>query len=149
MSKEDFRDILSLKIEKDSDIYRNLIDAKMIYDESDLEYSSMNKYLLREIKGHVNTATSLHIFVVTTRCNMGCVYCQANNGFEIPHLVMNKEMSEKAVNIALQSPEQPLCFEFQGGEPLINFDIIKHIVEYTELHKQDHIISYTVVTNLT
>lgn len=149
VSKENFQDILSLKIEKKSDIYRNLIDAKMIYDESDLEYSSMNKYLLREIKGHVNMATSLHIFVVTTRCNMGCVYCQANNGSEMPHLVMDKEMAEKAVDIALQSPEQSLCFEFQGGEPLINFDIIKHIVEYTELHKLEHIISYTVVTNLT
>lgn len=112
VSKENFQDILSLKIEKKSDIYRNLIDAKMIYDESDLEYSSMNKYLLREIKGHVNMATSLHIFVVTTRCNMGCVYCQANNGSEMPHLVMDKEMAEKAVDIALQSPEQSLCFEF-------------------------------------
>ena len=33
VSKENFQDILSLKIEKKSDIYRNLIDAKMIYDE--------------------------------------------------------------------------------------------------------------------
>lgn len=33
----------------------------MIYDESDLEYSSINKYALRGIKGHVNVATSLHI----------------------------------------------------------------------------------------
>lgn len=149
VNKDDFQHILALQIEENTDLYRTLVDGKMIYDELDLEYSSMNKYLLREIKGHVNTATSLHIFVVTTRCNMGCIYCQANNGSEIPHLVMDKDMAERAVDIALQSPEQSLCFEFQGGEPLLNFEVIKHIVEYAEQHKQDHIISYTVVTNLT
>lgn len=149
VSKEDFQKIISKQIIKDSALYKKLIDEKMIYDESNLEYSSINKYLLREIKGHVNTATALHIFVVTTVCNMGCVYCQANNGTECSHLIMGKEMAEKAVDIALQSPEQSLCFEFQGGEPLVNFKIIKHIVEYAEEHKEKHDIAYTVVTNLT
>lgn len=149
VSKDDFQKILLKQIERDSDLYKLLIDRKIIYDESDLEYSSINKYLLREIKGHVNTATSLHIFVVTTVCNMGCVYCQANNGTECSHLIMDKEIAEKAVDIALQSPEQSLCFEFQGGEPLVNFEMIKHIVEYAEIHKEKHDIAYTVVTNLT
>ena len=149
VKEEDFKKILSLDVDKESELYNILSEKKMIYDESDLEYSSENKYALREIKGHVNSATSLHIFVVTTVCNMSCVYCQANNGIECSHLVMNKEMAEKAVDIALQSPEQSLCFEFQGGEPLVNFEIIKHIVEYTEIHKGRHEIAYTVVTNLT
>ncbi len=149
VSKEDFGKILSLDVDRESELYESLIEKKMIYDESDLEYSSINKYALREIKGHVNVATSLHIFVVTTVCNMSCIYCQANNGVECSHLIMNKEMAEKAVDIALQSPEQSLCFEFQGGEPLVNFDIIKHIVQYAEIHKEKHEIAYTVVTNLT
>lgn len=149
VSEDDFQKILLKQIEKGSVLYKKLIDEKMIYDDSDLEFSSVNKYSLREIKGHVNTATSLHIFVVTTVCNMGCVYCQANNGTECSYLIMDKEMAEKAVDIALQSPEQFLCFEFQGGEPLVNFEIIKHIVEYAEIHKGRHDIAYTVVTNLT
>ena len=147
--KEDFQSILSLNVDRESELYKLLIERKMIYDESDLEYSSVNKYALRGIKGHVNVATSLHIFVVTTVCNMGCVYCQANNGVECSHLIMNKEMAERAVDIALQSPERSLCFEFQGGEPLVNFEIIKHIVQYAEMHKGKHDIAYTVVTNLT
>ena len=75
VSEDDFQKILLKQIEKGSVLYKKLIDEKMIYDDSDLEFSSVNKYSLREIKGHVNTATSLHIFVVTTVCNMGCVYC--------------------------------------------------------------------------
>ena len=149
VSHEDFKKIFSKNLNMESELARILIENKMIYGESDLEYSSTNRYELRRIKGHVNTATALHIFVVTTSCNMSCVYCQANNGVESSHLVMDKEMAERAVDIALQSPEPSLGFEFQGGEPLLNFDIIEHIVEYAEEHKGYHDIAYTVVTNLT
>ena len=149
VSKEDFKRIIANKIDAESELSQMLIDKKMIYCESDLKYTFDNKYQLREIKGHVNTATSLHIFVVTTVCNMSCVYCQANNGRDNSYLVMDKGMAEKAVDIALQSPEHSLCFEFQGGEPLVNFETIRHIVEYAEAHKKNHAIAYTVVTNLT
>ena len=149
VGKEDFKKIISKQIDEKSELAKALIEKKMIYEESDLEYSSKNKYLMREIKGHVNTATALHIFVVTTNCNMACVYCQANNGVENSHLLMDKKTAERAVDIALQSPEYSLSFEFQGGEPLLNFEVIRHIVEYAEENKGDHEISYNVVTNLT
>ncbi len=43
-----------------------------------------------------------------------------------------QEMTAKAaVDIALQSPNEYLTFEFQGGEPLLNFETIKYIVEYS------------------
>ena len=95
VKEEDFKKILSLDVDKKSELYSILSEKKMMYDESDLEYSSENKYALREIKGRVNSATSLHIFVVTTVCNMSCVYCQANNGIECSHLVMNKKWLKK------------------------------------------------------
>lgn len=149
VSEEDFRKIITRTVEPESELAEMLREQKIIYDESNLEYSSKNKYDLRESKGYVNAATSLHIFVVTTVCNMSCVYCQANDGRECSYLAMSKNMAEKAVDIALQSPEQLLSFEFQGGEPLVNFDVIRHIVEYTEEHKGLHSIAYTIVTNLT
>ena len=146
---EEFKQIISKQIDTESELAKKLIKNKMIYEESNLEYSAENKYEMRFIKGHVNIATALHIFVVTTNCNMACVYCQANNGTKQSHLVMDKKTAEHAVNIALQSPEYSLSFEFQGGEPLLNFDVIKHIVEYTEMHKGTHEVIYNVVTNLT
>lgn len=93
VSKEDFQKILSLKLELNSELYKQLIEKRMIYDESELEFSSNNQYVLRGIKGHVNVATALHIFVVTTICNMSCIYCQANNGESCSHLVMDTEMA--------------------------------------------------------
>lgn len=149
VSEDEFKKIIGKKVEPSSGLEKRLIEARMIYTETDLEYSNMNKYDVRELKSHMNSATSLHIFVVTTACNMSCVYCQANNGRTKPHLFMDPNTAEKAVDIALQSPEEYLSFEFQGGEPLLNFEIIKHIVNYAEENKGNHKINYSVVTNLT
>lgn len=149
VSPDDFKKIVKKDFDIDSELGKQLLQKNMAYDDTNLEYSARLMHNLRNIKGHVRMSTSLHIFVVTTACNMRCVYCQANNGVTCPSLFMSKEMAEKAVDIALQSPTQYLSFEFQGGEPLLNFDIIKHIVEYTEERKGFHNIKYNVVTNLT
>jgi len=149
LSKTEFKQLLKRDIDLGSDLGKQLLATNMVYQDTKLAYSSFLKHDIRRIKGHVNMATSLHIFVVTTACNMQCIYCQANNGTTCPSLYMTKEMAEKAVDIALQSPARHLSFEFQGGEPLLNFEVIKHIVEYAELHKGDHEIKYNIVSNLT
>jgi len=149
VSPAEFIQLVSKKVDLTSELGKELLEKRMVYTESNLEYSDSAKYDIRRIKGHLNVATSLHIFVVTTACNMGCVYCQANNGAPSTALHMSKEVAEKAVDIALQSPAHHLTFEFQGGEPLLNFEIIKHIVSYAEENKGLHEINYSVVTNLT
>ena len=45
---------------------------------------------------------------------------------------MSAETAKKAVNLAFQSPEPFLSIEFQGGEPLLNFDTIQVIVSEAE-----------------
>ena len=62
---------------------------------------------------------------------------------------MTKDIAKKSVDIAMQSPSKYLTFEFQGGEPLTNFETIKYIIEYAEEIKKDKIIEYAVVSNLT
>ena len=149
LDERGFKKLLQKQIDVESEIGRTLIDKKIIYTDSDLDFTSQNRYLLREYKHYMNLSTSLHIFVVTTSCNMSCVYCQANNGEKCSDLYMNYEIAENAVDIALQSPTKYLTFEFQGGEPLLNFDVMKHIVEYAECKKGNHIIEYNIVSNLT
>ena len=146
---DEFRILLSRKIEKGSELEKKLQDASIIYEGSDLQFSSQHHYELREIKGFMAEPTSLHIFVVTTACNQDCVYCQANSGTKCPNCFMTKEIAEKSVDIALQSPGKNLNFEFQGGEPLLNFNIIRHIIEYAESQKGDRCIRYNIVSNLT
>ena len=148
LRKEEFKRLLAKDIDDGSDLYKKLLESKMIYEDSDLAFSSRNSFRLREMKGYMGEATSLHIFVVTTACNFNCVYCQANSGTHCPNRYMDAETAERAVDIALQSPAKHLAFEFQGGEPLLNFSIIQHIVHYAEEHKNGKRIDYNVVTNL-
>lgn len=149
LTKEQFYALMRKDIDISSPMGNRLLQAKMIVDASELEYSAKNQYQLRDYKYYLCESTSLHIFVVTTACNLGCVYCQANNGAEQPHALMTKEIAEKSVDIALQSPSKHLSFEFQGGEPLLNFEIIKHIYEYSQSKNKNHQIEYNIVSNLT
>lgn len=149
LDEEEFKTVLTGEAEENPNLKSRLLETQMAYDETDLEFSSRYRYQLLDAKSHLNIATSLHIFVVTTACNLNCVYCQANNGRVRPHQFMDRKTAEKAVDIALQSPARFLDFEFQGGEPLLNFEIIKHIVNYTEVRKGTHEVRYNIVSNLT
>lgn len=119
------------------------------YEGSKYAYAEILKPYMRDSKNYLFSGTSLHIFVVTNACNMGCVYCQAQNGKRIPNGMMTVETAKKAVDIALSSPEKCLSFEFQGGEPLMNFETIRFIVEYAKEKAKNKRIEFNLVTNLT
>lgn len=131
------------------DDYERLKENFFIYDEHENVFTEKMKYSVRDNKSYLFSSTALHIFVLTNICNMSCIYCQAKDDTNIVHHTMSKEIAEKSVDIALSSPSRFLTFEFQGGEPLANFEVLKHIVLYTEEHKKSKNISYSIVTNLT
>ena len=138
--KEDFSKLREEKLIE-------LKEKMFLYDENDDVFIERVKEFYRNNKMYLFESTCLHIFVMTNACNMCCVYCQAQDSEQLIKGIMNKETALKAVEVALQSPNRYLTFEFQGGEPLTNFEVIKEIVEYTELRKNDKEISYTIVTN--
>lgn len=107
-----------------------------------------NYHFVRGYKEYLFYHTSLHIFVVTTQCNQRCIYCQASAKSADKSSNMSIDTARKAVNIAISSGGEYLTFEFQGGEPLLNFDTIKFIVEYAESIKGDKVIEYNIVSNL-
>lgn len=138
--KEDFSKLREEKLIE-------LKEKMFLYNENDDVFIERVKEFYRNNKMYLFESTCLHIFVMTNACNMCCVYCQAQDSEQRIKGIMNKETALKAVEVALQSPNRYLTFEFQGGEPLTNFEVIKEIVEYTELRKNDKEISYTIVTN--
>lgn len=148
LSTDQFRELFTTKTVSDECLRAALESEGFIFDGSLECFTERFMPLLRNSKNYVFEATQLHVFVVTTACNLQCVYCQAQNGHEVPHAMMDEDTARKAVDIALQSPSKYLSFEFQGGEPLLDFTIIKFIVEYSEANKTEKIISYSVVTNL-
>src|SRR5262245_54697538 len=73
--------------------------------------------------------TGLHIFVVSLRCEHSCQYCQVSRQSEDKTAFdMTPEIAEKALDLVFCSPARAIKIEFQGGEPLLNFDLIQRIV---------------------
>ena len=128
-------------------VYEKLKDLMFFYDVDDLTFIEEAGIRYRQYKQYLFQGPQLHIFVLTRQCNQQCVYCQASANVNKAEQ-MSVETARKAVDIALQSPSKYLTFEFQGGEPLLNFETLKYIVEYTELHKKDKEVEFTVVSNL-
>src|SRR5690606_24724816 len=84
---------------------------------------------LRYRKRFLNYGPILHIMVVTLRCNETCVYCHASRAnMDQVQTDMSRDTAEKSVNLALQSTAPRITIEFQGGEPLANFPVVKHII---------------------
>lgn len=98
----------------------------------------------------ISRGTCLHIIIPTLRCNFKCVYCHASSkpltaeGFD-----MDKKTARAAVDFIFQSSSYYITIEFQGGEPLLKFDIVKFIIEYAKELNKGHRKSlvFTLVTN--
>lgn len=147
LGQEEFQSFVSDNIRTDETLEQKLKDNYFLIQPTDLyNFSIIDR--LRDMKSYLFASTSLHIFVVTNACNLSCVYCQAQDKNECNRGMMSKETAKKALEIALQSPSHDLTFEFQGGEPLLNFDVIRYIVETTEKLRGEKHITYTLVSNL-
>lgn len=82
--------------------------------------------------------TSLHIFVVTLRCDHSCPYCQVSRQMDGETFFdMTPDMADKALDFVFRSPNPAIKIEFQGGEPLLNFQMVRYVVEAAKRRNQD------------
>lgn len=93
--------------------------------------------------------TSLHIFVVTLRCDNSCHYCQVSRVSEDRVAFdMSPETADRSIQLMFRSPSRAIKVEFQGGESLLNFPLIRRIVLRTKELKGDRSVEFVVATNL-
>ena len=105
----------------------------------------------RTKKAFLRSFTSLHMLVLTVRCNQRCKYCQvACERADTRRFDMQADTARKSVDLILQSPSPYIKIEFQGGEPFLNFDVLRLAVEYAKELNADikkH-LEFVVCTNL-
>lgn len=149
LSKEEFYRFLRDQLDPQEEITQRLMDEFFLYDGNEYEFVERAGEAFRMYRRNLFQGAALHIFVLTKQCNQQCVYCQASTELE-RHTQMSWETAAKAVDIALQTTAQYVTFEFQGGEPLMNFDTLQFIVEYAEEQNQScgKNLEFSVVTNL-
>lgn len=95
--------------------------------------------------------TALHLFVVTLRCDYTCRYCQVSRQTDDKLAFdMSEETANRSLDLVFRSPSPAIKIEFQGGEPLLNFPVIRHVIERAERLNEHHQknIQFVITTNL-
>jgi His-Xaa-Ser system radical SAM maturase HxsB len=148
VSQDEFRAMAQGEVGEGSALHdrlagRNFIRAKVDLDEQARRFDRKKRFL--------DYGPNLHVMVVTLRCNESCVYCHAARAdMDAVHTDMTKEIAEKSVELALQTTSPSLTIEFQGGEPLVNFEVVKHIIEHATVKNRAYgkQLEFTMVSNL-
>lgn len=145
------RDFIGKRLTPTSAAYTDLKRKHLLMDsarEAALELLA-TKY--RSKKSFLRGFTGLHLFVVTLRCDNACRYCQVSRtsadraGYD-----MSQETARRAIEVMFGSPARDLKVEFQGGEPLLNFDVVRYIVETVEARNvtEGRDVQFVIATNL-
>jgi len=140
--------LLNGRVKPDSALGRELVEKGFLVRDADIErfaadYDRRVSFLYR---GPV-----LHIVVVTLRCNEVCRYCHASRApLKETEWDMTVATADRVVDLILRSPSDSLTVEFQGGEPLVNWEVVTHIVQAVldrarALGKQ---VMFSLVSNL-
>lgn len=100
-------------------------------------------------KKSVVKALCLH---VAHDCNLRCKYCFADTGeFHGGRCLMSAETGKKAIDFVIKSSgaRKNIEIDYFGGEPLMNFGVVREITEYakTEGEKHGKNFRFTVTTN--
>ncbi len=147
----DFHGFVTHVLSPSSPTYLDLKSKHFLVDSNSLAPIELLAAKYRTKKSFLNGFTSLHMFVVTLRCDHSCPYCQVSRvTSDRKRFDMSDETARRAVDLMLRSPAPRLKVEFQGGEPLLNFDLVKLIVEYAEERNKSagKSIEYVIATNL-
>lgn len=125
------------------DEIRELYNEKILYSEDDYE-----KYAEYAVASPVK-AMCLNI---AHDCNLRCEYCFASTGdFGKGRKLMSFETGKKAIDFLLEKSgdRKNLELDFFGGEPLMNFEVVKQIVEYARSREEEcgKRFRFTITTN--
>jgi uncharacterized protein len=93
----------------------------------------------------------LHIMIVTLRCNEVCVYCHASRrDMSETRFDMSTETARQVVDTIFESPSESITIEFQGGEPLANWETVRFIIEYAveKNRAAARRLEFSLVTNM-
>lgn len=104
-----------------------LIESKKLYTEDTFEDMAGT---FKERSGNVIKALCLH---VAHTCNLNCSYCFASQGkYHGERAVMSFEVGKQALDFLMDNSgtRRNLEVDFFGGEPLMNWDVVKQLVEY-------------------
>jgi sulfatase maturation enzyme AslB (radical SAM superfamily) len=112
----------------------------------------MHKTIKSESIPIYHSITSLDLDI-TQRCNLSCIYCFKGKKERYENDVMSLNTALDSIDWLIESSNNSsdLYCAFMGGEPLMQFDIIKEVVPYgkRKASLRNKSIQFSATTNMT
>lgn len=100
----------------------------------------------------INNQVQQLVLEVTEQCNFRCKYCIYNEEFEgdrnFGFETMSIKTAKKAIDYVLEHSNDKVSITFYGGEPLLNYEVIKASIQYALENKKDKSISFSITSNV-
>lgn len=125
-----------------SELYEMYADGILFSEDDYAQFA--DKMVASPVK-----AMCLHI---AHDCNLRCKYCFASTGdFGHGRKLMDFETGKRAIDFLIEHSQgrRNLELDFFGGEPLMNFEVVKQVVEYARSKEKevDKNFRFTITTN--
>lgn len=142
---------------EDEERYKKIVNSELFSKK--INYDTKKSYSESDIKFKLLQSGFIELAIeVTSECNFRCKYCiysghyvgQRTHGFKNMDIDTAKKSIELYLNYIKEgkdyNPNRRPIISFYGGEPLINFNLIIHCVEYAKSLYKDEIL-FSVTTN--
>ncbi|HRY52936.1 MAG TPA: His-Xaa-Ser system radical SAM maturase HxsB [Candidatus Portnoybacteria bacterium] len=128
LEEKEFNDFLTGKIARTSELGSKLAEKRFFKEDVNLMQAAQG---YRYKKSFLFSGPALHILVVTSRCNHKCIYCHASaKGIEASSdWDMTPAIARKSLEMMFKTTSPSVVIEFQGGEPLVNWPVVKLVIE--------------------
>jgi uncharacterized protein len=105
------------------------------------QYKTGGMFDISEITNGKQEYTTIYL-LMTQDCNLNCSYCYQPKEFRQKNRLMTKKIVDDTVKFALKNfDERKIKFSLFGGEPLMNYDVVKYMVEKYPMFR------YVITTN--
>ena len=114
------------------DILDCISDVRELEAEGKLFTEDKYEALAKDYKNNSKVVKALCLHVAHT-CNLNCSYCFASQGkYHGERAVMSYEVGKRALDFLIENSgtRRNLEVDFFGGEPSLNFEVVKKLVEY-------------------
>lgn len=137
IAQKDIKEQMLLKYESDpmiteSEIEEVFSDIEELKDQGKLYSKDIFKDNVFSVSGKTPVLKALCLHIAHD-CNMACQYCFAGKGeYQGKRALMSFETGKRALDFLINhsGDRRNLEVDFFGGEPLLNFEVVKKLVEY-------------------
>lgn len=149
-TKEEIVDLLGDRYQKEN-IEEAWEEIKALADAGQMFTEDIYKQYITDFKKRETVVKALCLHIAHD-CNLACKYCFAEEGeYHGRRALMSYEVGKKALDFLIANSGNRINLEvdFFGGEPLMNWDVVKQLVAYGRSKEKEYNkkFRFTLTTN--